>query len=145
MIIGFNTQIMPEMAARTLCRSARLRTQFCGVLQKAQGYDLCTILSGVIMTGKRKRAGLVLSVEQRAMLTELAGLRTSAIREVKRSRILLGDADGASISELMRRVRVGRPMIYKCIDKALGAGVGAGLRDACHCSRAPKLTRRNTE
>ncbi|MDR2031264.1 MAG: hypothetical protein LBP86_03175, partial [Azoarcus sp.] len=35
MIIGFNTQIMPEMAARTLCRSARLRTQFCGVLQKA--------------------------------------------------------------------------------------------------------------
>jgi hypothetical protein len=26
---------MPEMAARTLCRSARLRTQFCGVLQKA--------------------------------------------------------------------------------------------------------------
>jgi YD repeat-containing protein len=38
MIIGFNTQIMPEMAARTLCRSARLRTQFCGVLQKAR-YD----------------------------------------------------------------------------------------------------------
>jgi hypothetical protein len=35
MIIGFTTRIMPEMAARTLCRSARLRTQFCGVLQKA--------------------------------------------------------------------------------------------------------------
>jgi hypothetical protein len=35
MIIGFNTQIMPEMAARTLCRSARLRTRFCRVLQKA--------------------------------------------------------------------------------------------------------------
>jgi putative protease len=36
MIIGFRTQIMPEMVARTLCRSARIRTQFCGVLQKAR-------------------------------------------------------------------------------------------------------------
>ena len=35
----------------------------------------------------------------------------------------MGYADGASISDLMRRVGVGRPTIYKCIDKALTAGV----------------------
>ena len=39
-------------------------------------------------------------------------------------------SDGASITDLMRRVGVGRPMIYKSIDKALAAGVSAGLKDA---------------
>ena len=92
------------------------------------------------MARKTKRAALVLTVEQRAMLTELAGSRTAPIREVERSKILLGYADGASISELMRRVGVGRPMIYKCIDKALAAGVVAGLKDAYHRPHEPEIT-----
>ena len=92
------------------------------------------------MGRKTKRAALVLTVEQRAMLRELAGSRTAAIREVERSRILLGYADGVSISELKRRVGVGRPMIYKCIDKALAAGVGAGLKDAYHRPHEPEIS-----
>jgi len=74
------------------------------------------------------------------MLTELAGSRTAPIREVERARILLGYADGASITDLMRRVGVGRPMIYKCIDKALAAGAGAGLKDAYHRPHEPEIT-----
>jgi len=101
---------------------------------------LVELLTGVIMARKTKRAALVLTVEQRAMLTELAGSRTAPIREVERGKILLGYADGASISELMRRVGVGRPMIYKCIDKALAAGVGAGLKDAYHRPHEPEIT-----
>ena len=58
------------------------------------------------MARKTKRAALVLTVEQREMLTELAGSRTAPIREVERGKILLGYADGASISALMRRVGV---------------------------------------
>ena len=101
---------------------------------------LVRLLTGVIMARKTKRAVLVLTVEQRAMLTELAGSRTAPIREVERGKILLGYADGASISELMRRVGVGRPMIYKCIDKALAAGVSAGLKDAYHRPHDPEIT-----
>ncbi|MDP2822213.1 MAG: IS630 family transposase, partial [Sulfuritalea sp.] len=66
------------------------------------------------MTRKTKRAALVLTKEQRIMLTKLAGSRTASIREVERAKVLLGYADGASITDLMRRVGVGRPMIYKC-------------------------------
>jgi transposase len=98
------------------------------------------LLTGVIMARKTMRATLVLTVEQRAVLTELSGSRTAPIREVERAKILLGYADGASISELMRRLGVGRPMIYKCIDKALAAGVGAGLKDAYHRPHDPEIT-----
>jgi len=98
------------------------------------------LFMGVIMARKTKRATLVLTTEHRAMLTELAGSRTAPIREVERAKILLGYADGATISELMRRIGVGRPMIYKCIDKALAAGVGAGLKDAYHRPHEPEIT-----
>jgi transposase len=101
---------------------------------------LVQLLTGVIMARKTKRAALVLTSEQRAMLTELSGSRTAPIREVERAKILLGYVDGASISGLMRRLGVGRPMIYKCIDKALAAGVGAGLKDAYHRPHEPEIT-----
>ena len=92
------------------------------------------------MARKTKRAALVLTSEQRAMLAELSGSRTAPIREVERAKVLLGYADGASITDLMRQVGVGRPMIYKCIDKALAAGVGAGLKDAYHRPHEPEIT-----
>lgn len=98
------------------------------------------LLIGEIMARKTKRAAVVLTGEQRAMLVGLAGSRTAPIREVERAKILLGYADGASISDLMRRVGVGRPMIYKCIDKALAAGVSAGLKDAYHRPHEPEIT-----
>lgn len=98
------------------------------------------LLMGVIMARKTKRAALVLTTEHRAMLTALTGSRTAPIREVERAKILVGYADGASISDLMRRIGVGRPMIYKCIDKALAAGVGAGLKDAYHRPHEPEIT-----
>ena len=101
---------------------------------------LVQLLTGVIMARKTKRAALVLTSEQRAMLTELSGSRTAPIREVERAKILLGYVDGASISGLMRRLGVGRPMIYECIDKALAAGVGAGLKDAYHRPHEPEIT-----
>lgn len=82
------------------------------------------LLRGVIVARKTKRAVLVLTGEQRTMLTELAGSGTASLREVGRARILPGYADGASITDLLRQVGVGRPMICKCIDKALAAGVG---------------------
>ena len=84
------------------------------------------------MTRKSGRAALVLTQEQAATLNGLAGSRTAPVREVERAKVLLGYAAGTTITELQRELGVGRPMIYKCIDKALAAGVQMGLKDKYH-------------
>ena len=43
--------------------------------------------------------------------------------------MLLGFAAGTSITELQRQLGFSRPMIYRCVDKALAAGVQMGLKD----------------
>ena len=86
------------------------------------------------------RAALVLSDEQGAKLSELAGSRSAPVREAQRAKVLLKYAQGASISDIQRQLGVSRPTIYKCIDKALAAGVQAGLKDAYHRPRAPEIT-----
>lgn len=92
------------------------------------------------MAGKTKRTALILSADQMAMLKELAGSRTAPAREVERAKVLIGYADGISIAGLQRQIGVGRPMIYKCIDKALAAGVQTGLKDACHRPHKPEIS-----
>ena len=92
------------------------------------------------MARKTGRAPLTLSVEQRAMLSELAGSRTSAQREVERAKVLLAYADGKSPTDIQRALGVSRPTIYKCIDKALAAGVSTGLRDRFHRPHAPQIS-----
>ena len=92
------------------------------------------------MARKSGRAALVLTQAQTATLKELAGSRTAPSREVERAKVLLGYAGGNSITELQRQLGVGRPMIYKCIDKALAAGVQMGLKDKYHRPHEPEIT-----
>jgi transposase len=92
------------------------------------------------MARKSGRAALVLTQAQTATLKELAGSRTAPNREVERAKVLLGYAGGSSITELQRQLGVGRPMIYKCIDKALAAGVQMGLKDKYHRPHEPEIT-----
>ena len=92
------------------------------------------------MARKSGRAALVLTQAQTVTLKELAGSRTAPNREVERAKVLLGYAGGSSITELQRQLGVGRPMIYKCIDKALAAGVQMGLKDKYHRPREPEIT-----
>jgi transposase len=94
----------------------------------------------VIMGRTSGRAALPLTDEQRSRLSELAASRTAPVREVERAGVLLKYAQGISISEIQRPLGVSRPMIYKCIDKALAAGVQAGLKDAYHRPHAPEIT-----
>lgn len=86
------------------------------------------------MARRTGRAPLLLSAEQRSMLSELAGSRTGAQREVERAKVLLACAEDKSSTEIQRALGVSRPTIYKCIDKALAAGVAAGLRDRSACT-----------
>jgi transposase len=98
------------------------------------------LLMEVTMARKSGRAALVLAPEQRAALEELAASRTAAAREVERARVLLGYAAGASITELQRQLGFSRPMIYRCVDKALAAGVKMGLKDKYHRPHEPEIT-----
>lgn len=74
------------------------------------------------------------------MLSQLAGSRTAATREVERAKVLLAFADGKLPTEIGRLLGVSRPTIYKCIDKALAAGVSTALKDKYHRPYAPEIT-----
>lgn len=92
------------------------------------------------MARKSNRAALVLTTEQTTTLKELAASRTAPAREVERAKVLLGYAAGTSITDLQRQLGFGRPMIYRCIDKALAAGVEAGLKDKYHRPHEAEIT-----
>jgi transposase len=92
------------------------------------------------MAGKTKRAALILTEEQKAMLKELSRSRTAPMREVERAKVLIGYADGITITNLQRQIGVSRPMIYKCIDKALAAGAPMGLKDTYHRPHEPEIS-----
>ena len=92
------------------------------------------------MARKSERAALALTPAQAATLKELAASRTAPAREVERAKVLLGYAFGTSITELQRQLGFSRPMIYRCVDKALAAGVLAGLKDRYHRPHEPEIT-----
>ena len=83
---------------------------------------------------------LILDEAKRAELQALASSRTSSFRDVQRAKILLQFSDGIGISQMKKDLKVSRPTIYKCIDKALRMGVDAGLRDVFHRPKAPVIT-----
>ena len=92
------------------------------------------------MARKSKRAALVLTAQQRATLKELAGSRSAPTREVERAKVMLGYADGLTVTELQRQLGFSRPMIYRCVDKALAGGVQIGLKDKYHRPHEPEIT-----
>ena len=98
------------------------------------------LMKVVIMARKSERAALVLTQEQRTMLQELSASRVASTREVERAKVMLGYADGVSITELQRRLGFSRPMIYRCVDKALGAGIQMGLKDKYHRPHEPEIS-----
>ena len=98
------------------------------------------LMKAVIMARKSERSLLVLTQEQRCMLQELCASRVVPMREVERAKVMLGYADGISITELQRRLGFSRPMIYRCVDKALAAGVQMGLKDKYHRPHEPEIT-----
>ena len=84
------------------------------------------------MTRKTKRAKLILAPEQHVKLERLSKSRKAPLREIQRAKILLHYAEGIPILQIQQLADVSRPTIYKCIDKALAAGIDAGLKDYFH-------------
>jgi transposase len=82
----------------------------------------------------------MLTEDQKTMLKELSRSRTAPAREVERAKVLIGYANGISITGLQRQIGCSRPMIYKCIDKALAAGIQMGLKDTYHRPHEPEIS-----
>ena len=92
------------------------------------------------MARKSTRPKLELNEEEREKLYKLSQSRTAPRREVERASILLKYAEGKNFSTINRELNVSRPTIYKCIDKALAAGVETGLKDKFHSPKKPIIT-----
>ena len=92
------------------------------------------------MSGKSRRPKLELDKGQHQELLKISQSRTAPIREVQRANILLNYANGKDISSIKKEFNISRPTIYKCIDKALAAGIETGLRDKYHRAKEPLIT-----
>ncbi len=92
------------------------------------------------MAGKTRRAALEVSADERERLERLRDSRKAPKREVERAAILLRYAVGEGPAAIQQALGVSRPTIYKCIDKALAAGVDAGLKDHYHRPKEPLIT-----
>jgi transposase len=69
-----------------------------------------------------------------------AAVRTESQGRIERSRILLGYADGESVSSLARRFQTDRPKIERCVDKALRIGPMAALDDLPRPGKPAEIT-----
>jgi len=92
------------------------------------------------MSRKSNRAALRLTNEEREKLIYLSQSRKVPFREKQRAQTLLKYSEKMSISDIEKKVHVSRPSIYKCIDKALAAGIDAGLKDTWHRPKPPTIT-----
>ena len=86
------------------------------------------------------RAQLVLTEEKKEELRKLSQSRKAPMREAQRAKILLKYAEGMPISTIKKEVNASRPIIYKCIDKALGMGIDSSLKDLYHKPKEPTIT-----
>lgn len=92
------------------------------------------------MARKSTRPKLKLNEEEQEKLYKLSQSRTAPRREVERASILLKYAENESLLTIKRELNVSRPTIYKCIDKALAAGIETGLKDKFHSPKQPTIT-----
>lgn len=76
-----------------------------------------------------KRSTLNLSTEAREELTRISQSRTEAMARVQRSKILLLYSEGKRITDITREIGTSRPLIERCIDKALAFGPIQALKD----------------
>ncbi|MEA1878742.1 MAG: IS630 family transposase [Bacteroidota bacterium] len=87
-----------------------------------------------------KKAKLKLTEEDIQLLTGLSKSRTAPAREVSRATILLKYADGMSITRIANECHTNRPLVDRCINKAIGYGVKTALKDLPGRGAKPKIT-----
>lgn len=78
---------------------------------------------------KTSKAKLQCSSEEQSALVTLSKSKTAPHREVIRAKILLGYMEGMSITRLASDFQTNRPLVERCLNKALAFGVSTALKD----------------
>jgi len=92
------------------------------------------------MARKTKRQKLEMTDSERERLVKISQSRKLPFREIQRAGILLRYSEGKNITKIKEELNVSRPSIYKCIDKAIAAGIEMGIKDQYHRPKAPVIT-----
>jgi transposase len=93
------------------------------------------------MARKSNRPQLLVDEKTLNMLKKTVASRTAESKEIERAKILISYSERMNISHIQKEFHISRPTIYKCIDKALGMGVEAGLKDQYHRPKEPIITK----
>ena len=89
---------------------------------------------------RSKRAKVVVSEEERAKLVQISKSKTLPHREVIRATILLKYMDNQTITSIAKDCGTNRPLVERCIDKAIAYGALAALKDLPGRGVKPTIT-----
>jgi len=92
------------------------------------------------MSQKKRRQPLVLRQEDVQTLQEITRSRTEPYSKVKRARILLAYSQEEPIAAIARKEQIDRPVVERCIDKALSGGMATALKDLARPGRPAVVT-----
>lgn len=92
------------------------------------------------MPFQRKRPDLMLTAMESEHLSKLSTARAEPAARVQRAQILLAYVANESVSSIARRMRINRPKIERCVNKALAVGVLTALADLPRKGRTPAIT-----
>jgi transposase len=92
------------------------------------------------MPFQSKRSQLKLQKEDLLTLQNIASSRTEPYAKVKRAKILLAYSRGETISAIARQEQTSRPLVERCVDKALSGGIMTALRDLARPGRPSKIS-----
>ena len=87
-----------------------------------------------------RRAQLKLSTQETETLTALSQSRSEPAGRVQRASILLRYRAGDTVSEIARSLGTNRPLVERCVSKALGLGATQALADLPGRGRSPAMT-----
>jgi len=76
-----------------------------------------------------QRPKIRVSVKDKSELTRISKSKTLPHREVIRSTILLKYMENQTITSIAKDCNTNRPLVERCIDKAIAFGVMAALKD----------------
>ncbi len=79
--------------------------------------------------GKKTRKKLFLSKEDAAYLKAIISKRSSSQVTVQRATILLMYSSEEKITHIAKKLKTNRPLVERCIDKALAFGIKIALKD----------------
>lgn len=87
-----------------------------------------------------QRAKISISAKDKSELTRISKSKTSPHREVIRSTILLKYIKNQTITSIAKDCNTNRPLVERCIDKAIAFGVMAALKDLPGRGVKPTIT-----